>query len=285
MLKNILDKLSIEILVGAKTHIGAKTAHKAMKKYLLQKDGSVFKCDDYNVIDVRETLVGLERAVNVLYKCALKEQRILFVGTNPLISDLVADASEKCAQHHVSKKWQGGMLTNFDVVRQSLKQVKEMRKAIESGSLKKKDQIMLQRKIDKKLKRLSGIQDMGGLPHVVVVFNVDRDCKAVKEASSLGITVIGICDTDIDPSGVNVIVPSNDDASSDFFVSLFSAVIMDGMKEAFENEAAKKKLDAENKKTSPARSGGFKGPRTSVNESAARVSKGDALVGKEVSNE
>jgi small subunit ribosomal protein S2 len=147
---------------------------------------------------------------------ATSGKQVLFVGTKKQAKDLVKTAAENAHQPYVTERWIGGMLTNVATVTQQIKKLKDLEKRMASGDLEKRyNKLEVQRfqeEIDELNAKYSGIKDLNGKPGAVVVLDIITDANAVKEAKTLGVPVVGVVDTNADPSLIDYVVPGNDDA-------------------------------------------------------------------------
>jgi len=168
-------------------------------------------------------IVNLERTLE-LYNDALKYVRqlsanrgtLLFVGTKRQAREIIREEATRCGAPFIDYRWLGGMLTNYKTVKQSIKRLKDMEQMAQDGTLErlgKKEQLVIQRELEKFNRSLGGIKDMTGLPDALFVVDVGYQKIAIAEAKKLGIPVIGIVDTNNSPDGVNYVIPGNDDSS------------------------------------------------------------------------
>lgn len=204
--------VDIKALLEAGVHFGHKTSrwHPKMAKYIHSKR------QDSHIIDLTKTVEGLDAALPFLTKVAASGKQVLFVGTKKQAKDLVKSAAEKANQPYVTERWIGGMLTNVATVTQQIKKLKDLEKRMASGDLEKRyNKLEVQRfqeEIDELNEKYSGIKDLNGKPGAVVVLDILTDSNAVKEAKTLGVPVVGVVDTNADPSLIDYVVPGNDDA-------------------------------------------------------------------------
>ncbi|MDR1334934.1 MAG: 30S ribosomal protein S2 [Holosporaceae bacterium] len=189
--------------------------------------------DKVHIINLDKTMFLMKEAMNVAREIAAAGGRVLFVGTKRQASDRLAESATKCGQYYVNHRWLGGMLTNWKTVSQSLKKLEKLENRLKDQEvvLKKKEILQLQRSIDKLNKSLGGVRRMGGLPSLLFVLDTNVDRTAVEEARVLGIPVVGICDTNSDPSLINYPIPGNDDSlrAIDLYCSLFESAVIDGI--------------------------------------------------------
>jgi small subunit ribosomal protein S2 len=167
-----------------------------------------------HIIDLTQTVPLLDAALNAVRETVARGGRILFVGTKRQAQKPVAEAAERCAQYYMNHRWLGGTLTNWKTVSQSIQRLKELDEVMERGAegLTKKERLNMEREQSKLQASLGGIRDMGGLPDMLFVIDVNKEDLAVLEARKLGIPVVAIVDTNCSPDGVDYIVPGNDDA-------------------------------------------------------------------------
>jgi small subunit ribosomal protein S2 len=168
-----------------------------------------------HIINLEKTLPMYRDAVNFLGSVAAARGKILFVGTKRQAGRVVREEAIRCNSPYVDHRWVGGMLTNFKTVKNSIARLVELDEMGASGAnrgLTKKESLMLERERTKLDRSLSGIRDMKGLPDALFVIDVDHERIAVSEAKKLGIPVVGVCDTNSSPDGIDYPIPGNDDA-------------------------------------------------------------------------
>ena len=169
-----------------------------------------------HVIDLRQTMRGILRAQNLLFRIASEGQTVLWVGTKRQVKGVIADAGERTGMPIVTERWIGGTLTNFSVIRSRLRRLEELEaideKAIEEAKYTKKEIATLQREKRKILRNLGGIREMSTLPGAMIVVDPSREVNAAREARKMGIVTIGLLDTDCNPADVDIVIPGNDDA-------------------------------------------------------------------------
>jgi len=201
----------IEDLLSAGSHFGHQTQrwNPKMKPYILTEKNGIY-------------VINLEKSINLLKAAGEAAQRVtaaggtvLFVGTKVASRKVVEEAALMCNHFSVSNRWLGGMLTNFQTVRKSVKQIDKIEQMEKDGLFKamlKKEVLDLNRKKDELMSVFGGIREMGRLPSLVVVADLQHEHIAVAEARRLRIPIIGICDTNVNPELVDFPVPANDDA-------------------------------------------------------------------------
>jgi len=222
--------VDIKALLEAGVHFGHKTSrwHPKMAQYIHSKR------QDSHIIDLTKTVEALDIVLPFLTKVAASGKPVLFVGTKKQAKDIVKLAAEKAGQPYVTERWIGGILTNVATVTQQIKKLKDLEKRMASGDLEKRyNKLEVQRfqeEIDDLNKKYGGIKHLSGKPGAVIVTDVITDVNAVKEAKTLGVPVVGIVDTNANPSTVDYVVPANDDAikSLQLLLDYFSAAVAEG---------------------------------------------------------
>ena len=206
------SNLTMRQLLEAGAHFGHRTRYWSpkMEAYIFGARNRI------HIINLEQTLPLLKDACNFAGKLAANGGRILFVGTKRAARDVVQEEATRAGMPYVSQRWLGGMLTNFKTVKLSIKRLKDMEKQVEDGSiarLNKKEQLDFTREIEKLRKSLGGIKDMPSLPDCLFIIDTGYEKNAVAEAKKLGIPVIAVVDSNNDPSGIECVIPGNDDAT------------------------------------------------------------------------
>jgi small subunit ribosomal protein S2 len=186
-----------------------------------------------HIIDLTQTVPMLDAALNVIRETVAKGGRILFVGTKRQAQKAIAEAAEKSAQHYMNHRWLGGTLTNWKTVSQSIARLKALDEQLAGGAegLTKKERLGMEREQTKLQATLGGIRDMGGVPDLLFVIDVNKEDLAVLEARKLGIPVVAVVDSNSSPDGVDYIIPGNDDAARAIalYCDLAARAALDGM--------------------------------------------------------
>ncbi len=186
-----------------------------------------------HIINLEKTLPLFNEAMNFLGSLAANGGRILFVGTKRSARDTIKEEAERCKMPYVNHRWLGGMLTNFKTIKQRIRRLKELEAMFEDGSVErfnKKEALGLRRELDKLERSLGGIKNMEGLPDVLFVIDVGHENIAIAEARKLGIPVVGVVDTNNDPSNIDYVIPGNDDAirAIQLYVQGAAAAVLEG---------------------------------------------------------
>ena len=203
--------LSVKEFLEAGVHYGHRTSrwNPRMAPYIYGKRKGI------HIIDLRQTLRGLVKARRFLYELASAREPILFVGTKRAAAAAVRELVAPKGIPYVADRWLGGMLTNFQTVRRSLRRLEELEALEETGAINNYSKKMisaLQREKRKILRNLQGVRNLDRLPAALVVIDPRRDKIAVKEAIKLDIPVVAMLDTDCDPKDIAICIPCNDDS-------------------------------------------------------------------------
>ena len=206
-----MSDVSMRQMLEAGVHFGHQT------RYWNPKMGAFIfgHRNKIHIINLEKTVPLFQDAMNYMSTLAANGGRILFVGTKRAARDAIREEALRCGMPFVNHRWLGGMLTNFKTIRQSIKRLKDLEAMFESGTIErfnKKEALDLSRERDKLEQSLGGIKNMEGLPDALFVIDVGHEKNAVTEANKLGIPVVGVVDTNNDPSRVDYVIPGNDDA-------------------------------------------------------------------------
>ena len=206
-----MTKVSIQSLLDAGAHFGHQTRrwNPKMKPYIFGSRGDIY------ILDLKQTLIGMDRAYSFVSNLAKNGGSILFVGTKKQAQEPIADAANRCGMPYVNARWLGGMMTNFSTIRTRVNRMEELEAMEADGRMEllpKKEQILLRKELAKLQVNLNGIRNMKRVPDAVFVIDTNREEIAIKEAKRLGIPVVGTLDTNCDPDDVEYGVPANDDA-------------------------------------------------------------------------
>ena len=186
-----------------------------------------------HIMDLTQTVPMLDAALKAIQDTVAKGGRILFVGTKRQAQTPVAEAAEKCAQYYMNHRWLGGTLTNWQTVSKSIARLKQIDEKMETGfeGLTKKERLGMERDQSKLQASLGGIREMGGVPDLLFVIDVNKEDLAIAEAKKLGIPVVAIVDTNCPPDGIDFVIPGNDDASRAIalYCDLAARAALDGM--------------------------------------------------------
>lgn len=189
-----------------------------------------------HIIDLNKTVECLQETAAVLKQIARSGKKILFVGTKKQAKDIVNECARRVNMPFVTERWLGGMLTNFNTVRKSVKKMQSIEKMLGDGSfdsITKKERLTLSRDRDKMEKVLGGIAQLGRIPAALFIVDIGHEHIALAEAKRLGITTFGVVDTNCDPNKVDFAIPANDDATKSIaiIVNYITAAIAEGLAE------------------------------------------------------
>ena len=206
-----MSDVRLDQLLEAGVHFGHQTRrwNPKMKPFIFAERNGI------HIIDLRKTLDRLKVAQQAVREVVLRGDRILFVCTKKQLRSAVEEEAQRSGAFWVTERWLGGMLTNFQTIRQQIRRLKELERGAEENSFEfytKKERLMLDRERIRLDKYLAGVKDMGRLPGAIFVVDARREMIAVKEAAKLGIPVIAITDTNADPDLITYPIPGNDDA-------------------------------------------------------------------------
>ena len=224
-----LPEFSMRQLLEAGVHFGHQTArwNPRMAPFIYGSRNGI------HILDLTQTAPLLEEALRVIRDTVARGGRILFVGTKRQAQKSIADAAEKSAQFYMNHRWLGGTLTNWQTVSQSINRLKQIDEAAERGfeGLTKKERLGMEREQAKLQASLGGIREMGGVPDLLFVIDVNKEDLAIQEAQKLGIPVVAIVDTNCSPKGVDYVIPGNDDAARaiQLYCDLVSRAALEGM--------------------------------------------------------
>jgi small subunit ribosomal protein S2 len=218
--------VNIRSLLEAAVHFGHQTRrwNPKMKPYIFTDRNGIY------IIDLKKTLIELDKAYTFVSDLAARGGTLLFVGTKKQAQEAVATNAARCGMPYVNARWLGGMLTNFETISSRVKYMKDLEAMEVDGRmavLPKKEQILLRKELVKLQTNLNGVRDMKAIPQAVFVIDTKREEIAIREAQRLEIPVIGILDTNADPDEVDYGIPANDDAIRS--VTLLSQVIADAV--------------------------------------------------------
>jgi small subunit ribosomal protein S2 len=221
----------VQSLLEAGVHFGHQTRkwNPKMKSYIFGEKSGIY------IIDLEKTVAALTKACNFIREVASKGAPILFVGTKPQAREIVEAEAKRAGMYYVNNRWLGGMLTNYQTIRNSVRRYKSLILMREDGTfeaLTKKEVAELEKEIAKLEKNLAGVAEMTRLPGAMFVVDAKKELIAIQEANRLGIPVVAIVDTDSDPDLIQYPIPGNDDAIRS--VKLIMGIITDSLIEGLQ---------------------------------------------------
>ena len=206
-----MSVISMKQLLEAGVHFGHQTRrwNPKMAEYIYTERNGIY------IIDLQKSVGKVDEAYKAVSDIAADGGSILFVGTKKQAQEAVKEEAQRCGMYYVNERWLGGMLTNFKTIQSRIKRLKDIERMSEDGTfdvLPKKEVVNIKKEWDKLEKNLGGIKDMKRIPDAIFVVDPKKEKICVQEAHSLGITLIGIADTNCDPEELDYVIPGNDDA-------------------------------------------------------------------------
>jgi len=236
----------IKQLLEAGVHFGHQTKrwNPKMKSYIFGEKSGIY------IIDLQKTETFLNQAREFISETAAQGKPILFVGTKKQAQEVIEEEAKRCGAFYVNHRWLGGLLTNFQTIKKSIRRYKEIEQMEKEGifeNLTKKEIAALTKEREKLIKNLSGVIEMDRLPGALFVIDSKKEETAVLEAKRLGIPIVALIDTNCDPDLITHPIPGNDDAIKSIrLVSKFMAdSVLDGRRRFDEVKAAMKVMEAE----------------------------------------
>ncbi len=231
--------ISMKALLESGVHFGHRTNkwNPRMKPFIFTERNGI------HIIDLQQTVKAISTAYNAVRDTVAGGGTVLFVGTKRQAQETVRDEAVRCGMPYVTERWLGGMLTNWPTMYKRIQELERMENMVSTGEverLTKKEGLLIQREINRLNLHLSGVRTMKSLPDVIFVVDVMREDAAVHEANLLNIPVVALVDTNCDPTNVDFVIPSNDDAIR--AIKLLVAKIADAV---LEGKAMRKDEDIE----------------------------------------
>lgn len=205
-----MAEITIKELLEAGAHFGHQKRrwNPKMKRFIFEERNGLY------IIDLAKTMQQIRLAVEFVRKIVASRKTILFVGTKKQAKSVIKECAEACNEFYVAERWLGGMLTNLQTIRQSVKKLEKVEKKVAIGSegLTKKEVSLLVKTQEKLNKNLGGVRTMRRVPGLIIVVDPSLEHLAVAEANKLNIPVLGLVDTNCDPDPIQLVIPCNDDA-------------------------------------------------------------------------
>jgi len=234
-----MSVISMKQLLEAGVHFGHQTRrwNPKMAPYIYTERNGIY------IIDLQKTVVKADEAYKAVMDVVAEGGTILFVGTKKQAQDAIAAEAQRCGMYYVNERWLGGMLTNFKTIRSRVKRLRDLERMSEDGTfdvLPKKEVIQLRKEWDKLERNLGGVKDMERFPDLIFVVDPKKERICVQEAHTLGIPLIGICDTNCDPEELDYVIPGNDDAirAVKLIVSTMADAVVEANQGLVETDAA-----------------------------------------------
>ena len=236
-----MSRVNFDQLLEAGVHFGhlKRKWNPAMAPYIFMERNGI------HIIDLYKTVAKVDEAAEIMKNLAKQGKKVLFVATKKQAKQVVADKASSIGMPYVIERWPGGMLTNFPTIRKAIKKMASIDKMTNDGTfdnLSKREKLQITRQRAKLEKTLGSIVDLTRLPSALFVVDVMKEHIAVREANRLGIPVIGMVDTNSDPSNIDYVIPANDDATKS--VEVILGAICEAMNEGLLERKAEK-VDAE----------------------------------------
>ena len=236
-----MSVISMKQLLEAVVHFGHQTIrwNPKIAQYIYTERNGIY------IIDLQKSFGKVDEAYDAISDIAAQGGTILFVGTKKQAQDAIKTEAERCGMYYVNERWLGGMLTNFKTIQSRIERLRAIETMSEDGTfdvLPKKEVIALKKEWEKLEKNLGGIKDMKRIPDAIFIVDPKKERICVQEAHSLGITLIGIGDTNCDPEELDYIIPGNDDAIR--AVKLIVSKMADAVIEANQGEESLTAADA-----------------------------------------
>ena len=236
---------SMKDLLEAGVHFGhqSKRWHPKMQPYIFTEREGI------HVIDLEQTVDRLEKAANFLKNLASHGGKIIFVSTKEQGASIVKEEAIRAGAMHVTKRWTGGTLTNFETMRAILSRLSNLEAQKESGELEKytkREQLLIARDIDKLNNAVGGLKGLEKLPDALFVLDTKKEINAVREAKKTGVTVVGVVDTNCDPTVIDYVIPANDDAIR--AIKVIVKTIADAVEEGYAEFNHDEKVKADKQK-------------------------------------
>ena len=223
-----MTAVSMRDMLQAGVHFGHQTRfwNPKMDKYIFGARNKI------HILNLEQTVPAFNEALEIVRQLGANGNKVLMVGTKRAAQKVIAEQAERAGMPYVCHRWLGGMLTNYKTIRASIRRYRELQTQSQDGTfekLTKKEALMRTRLMTKLEGSIGGIKDMGGLPDMLFVIDVDHERIAILEANKLGIPVIGVVDTNSNPDGVDYVIPGNDDAIR--AIKLYTTAIADAILE------------------------------------------------------
>ena len=241
-----MSVISMKQLLEAGVHFGHQTRrwNPKMAPYIYTERNGIY------IIDLQQSVGMVDDAYNAVADIVANGENILFVGTKKQAQDAIKAEAERCGQFYVNERWLGGMLTNFKTIQSRVAQLKKIEAMAEDGTfdvLPKKEVIELKKQQEKLEKNLGGIKEMQEIPDMIFVVDPRKERICIQEAHTLGIPLVGICDTNCDPEELDYVIPGNDDAirAVKLIVSKMADAVIEGNQGQDAEVAEEEEVEAE----------------------------------------
>ena len=224
-----MPSITMKEMLEAGVHFGHQTNHwnPKMKPYVYGARNGIY------IVDLQQTVERARNAAEFIKGIAAEGKKVIFVGTKKQAKEVIETEAKRCGMYYVTERWLGGMLTNFQTVKASidrLKKLESLKATDQWNDYTKKEQSGFDRELGKLKKALGGIQDMKKLPGAIFLIDTTKEHIAIQEAKRLHIPTVAVVDTNCDPTGIDYLIPGNDDAfrSVNLFAKLMADACIEG---------------------------------------------------------
>ena len=205
------ESISVKQLLEAGAHFGHLTGHwhPSMKSYIFTQRNGI------HIIDLEQTVTMLERACTYVRELVSNGQSVLFVGTKKQAQEIIEEEAKRCGTYYVNQRWLGGMLTNFATIQARIDYLVRLEDRRDKGELdhfSKKEKMKVEKEIARLNKLLGGFKEMTTIPGALFIVDPTKEKIALAEAKKVGIPIVAVVDTNCDPTGIDYLIPANDDA-------------------------------------------------------------------------
>jgi len=205
------ESISVKQLLEAGAHFGHLTGHwhPSMKSYIFTQRNGI------HIIDLEQTVTMLDRACTYVRELVSNGQSVLFVGTKKQAQEIIEEEAKRCGTYYVNQRWLGGMLTNFATIQARIDYLVRLEDRRDKGELdhfSKKEKMKVEKEIARLNKLLGGFKEMTTIPGALFIVDPTKEKIALAEAKKVGIPIVAVVDTNCDPTGIDYLIPANDDA-------------------------------------------------------------------------
>ncbi len=229
---------TIEEMLKAGTHFGHRTSkwHPKMAPFIFGSRNGV------HIIDLEKARQFFGKALEFIKKSVAEDKTILLVGTKQQVKKTLKKTAEEVGAPYVSEKWLGGCLTNFTAIKKLIKNYKDLLEKKTAGKLDKytkKERLEFDREIARLEQRVGGLVDLNKIPEVIFIWDIKKEKTALAEAIKRNVTIIAVCDTNVNPTGIDYVIPANDDATKT--IKLVMGLVAEAVREGREEKEKSKK--------------------------------------------
>ena len=236
--KIMLKKPDLLEMLKSGLHFGHRTSkwHPKMEPYIFTERNGI------HIIDLEKTAQLLEKALNFIKDTVSRGGVVLFLGTKPQIKEMIKKYALEVEMPYVSERWLGGTITNFSVIRKAIKRYTDLKKQKEKGEWEKfvkKEQVKLNKELERLDKKFGGIETLKKIPDIIFILDAKGEKTAIKEAQVKKVPIVALCDTNVNPQGIDYVIPGNDDSIKG--VKMILEMAVEAIKEGKEQQKDKNK--------------------------------------------